>query len=312
MDLAQRLLDGDRRAAARLITLIENDADGIDLELQRIYPHTGQAHIIGVTGPPGGGKSTLVKELAREFRSRGMKVGIIAIDPTSPYTGGAILGDRIRMQDLSNDPGVFIRSMASRGALGGLSRATADAVKVLDAFGCEIVLVETVGAGQGEVDIARAAHTAIVVEVPGMGDEIQAIKAGILEIADVFAVNKADKDGADRVAIELEVMLGMNGKPSAWVPPVVKTVATSGQGVAELADAARRHLEHLKLSGELGQRLKDNTIRELVDAAKEEFIGELWYQLGEEEVANLTQSILDRRIDPRSAAKLLVRRFRGM
>ena len=309
MDLAQRLLEGDRRAAARLITLIEKEVDGIELELQRIYPYTGQAHVIGITGPTGGGKSTLVKELAREFRARGKNVGIIAVDPTSPFTGGAILGDRIRMQDLSNDQGVFIRSMASRGMLGGLSRATADAVKVLDAFGCQIIMVETVGAGQGEVDIARTAHTTIVVEVPGMGDEIQAIKAGILEIADVFAVNKADREGADRVVMELEVMLSMNDKPRTWVPPIVKTVATSGQGIAELADALTRHIEHLKASGELDQRLKENTLRELIDAARDEFIGVLWRHLSEEDLASIMQSILDRRTDPRSAAKQLVSRF---
>lgn len=311
MDLVQRLLDGDRRAAARLITLIENEADGVELHLQRIYPYTGQAHVIGVTGPPGGGKSTLVKELAREFRAQGKTVGIIAVDPTSPFTGGAILGDRIRMQDLSNDQGVFIRSMASRGMLGGLARATADAIKVLDAFGCQIIMVETVGAGQGEVDIARTAHSTVVVEVPGMGDEIQAIKAGILEIADIFAVNKADRDGADRVALELEAMLSMNSAPRTWIPPIVKTIATSGQGIAELADALKRHLEHLKVSGELKQRLRDNTLRELVDALKEEFVGELWNQLGDQGISNIAQSILDKRIDPRSAAKQLVRTFRG-
>lgn len=307
--LAKRLLDGDRRAVARMITLIENEADGIELELQEIYPHTGQAHVIGVTGPPGGGKSTLVKELAQEFRKRGKTVGIIAVDPTSPFTGGAILGDRIRMQGLSGDPGVFIRSMASRGALGGLARATADAIKVLDAYGFQIILVETVGAGQGEVDIARAAHTTLVVEVPGMGDAIQVIKAGILEIADVFVVNKADREGTDKVALELKMMLDLDGQRKEWTPPIVKTVATSGEGIGDLADSLERHLEHLQSSGELERRRKDNTLRELVEATKEEFIGVLWRELGEEEIARLMQSILDRRVDPRSAAKQLVKQL---
>ncbi|MBI2954001.1 MAG: methylmalonyl Co-A mutase-associated GTPase MeaB [Chloroflexi bacterium] len=311
MDLAQRLLNGDRRAAARLITLIENDADGVELELRHIHPHTGRAHIVGVTGPPGSGKSTLVKELARAFRACGATVGIIAVDPTSPFTGGAILGDRVRMQDIGSDPGVFIRSMASRGKLGGLARATGDAVKVLDAFGCQVILVETVGAGQGEVNIARSAHTTVVVEVPGMGDEIQMIKAGILEIADVFVVNKADRSGVDRVVVELEAMLAMNGQPRAWVPPVLKTVATSGQGIPELTDALSRHLEHLQGSGELARRLEDNTLRELLEVAREEFVAELWRQLGAAEIANVTRAILDRRIDPRTAAKQLVKRFRG-
>jgi LAO/AO transport system kinase len=290
-----------------MITWIENEADGIEVELQQIFPYTGRAHVIGVTGPPGAGKSTLVKEMAQDYRRRGKTVGIIAVDPTSPFTGGAILGDRIRMQGLSGDPGVFIRSMASRGALGGLSRATADAIKVLDAYGFAVILVETVGAGQAEVDIARAAHTTVVVEVPGMGDSIQTIKAGILEIADVFAVNKADREGADKVLLELKMMLDLDSQDDGWTPPIVKTVATSGEGVVDLVDAVERHLEHLKASGELERRRKDNSLRELVEATKQEFISELWGQLGDKEIAKLTQSILDRRVDPHSAAKQLVK-----
>jgi LAO/AO transport system kinase len=211
MELVEAVLSGDRRAIARLITHIENGAADAHASLARIFPHTGRAHIIGVTGAPGTGKSTLVNELAKAYRAAGRPVGIIAVDPTSPFSGGAILGDRIRMRDLAGDPGVFVRSMATRGGLGGLARATADAIKVLDAAGFEVIVVETAGAGQSEVEIAETAHTVVVVEAPGMGDDVQAIKAGILEIADVFAVNKADREGADRTAAALEMMLDLGG-----------------------------------------------------------------------------------------------------
>ena len=212
-DVVNRVLVGDRRAVARLITMIENDGDEARRALAELYPHTGQAHVVGVTGAPGTGKSTLVNELAKIYRRGGGQpirspkmVGIIAVDPTSPFSGGAILGDRVRMRELSGDPGVFIRSMATRGSLGGLARATADAIKVLDAAGYEIIFVETVGAGQAEVDIARTAHTTIVVQAPGLGDDIQAIKAGILEIADIFTVNKADREGADNAVMALQML----------------------------------------------------------------------------------------------------------
>jgi LAO/AO transport system kinase len=214
MELVEAVLSGDRRAMARLITHIENGADDAHASLAQIYPHTGQAHIIGITGSPGTGKSTLVNELAKAYRASDRRVGVVAVDPTSPFSGGAILGDRIRMCDLAGDPDVFVRSMATRGSLGGLARATADAVKVLDAAGFEIVIIETVGAGQSEVEIAETAHTVVVVEAPGMGDEVQVIKAGILEIADVFAVNKADREGADRTVSALEMMLDLGGAAS--------------------------------------------------------------------------------------------------
>jgi LAO/AO transport system kinase len=208
--LAEAILSGDRRAMARLITRIENDAASAHAELAQLYAHTGRAHILGITGAPGAGKSTLVNELAKAYRADSRRVGVLAVDPTSPFSGGAVLGDRIRMRDLSGDPGVFIRSMASRGSLGGLARATASAIKVLDAAGFDVVMVETVGAGQSEVEIAQTAHTVVVVEAAGMGDDVQAIKAGLLEIADVFAVNKADRPGADHTIAALEMLLDLS------------------------------------------------------------------------------------------------------
>ncbi len=210
MGLVEAVLAGNRRAMARLITRIENDAAGVLAELAQLYAHTGRAHIVGITGAPGAGKSTLVNELAKAYRADSRRVGVLAVDPTSPFSGGAVLGDRIRMRDLSGDPGVFIRSMATRGSLGGLARATASAIKVLDAAGFDVVMVETVGAGQSEVEIAQTAHTVVVVEAAGMGDDVQAIKAGLLEIADVFAVNKADRPGADHTIAALEMLLDLN------------------------------------------------------------------------------------------------------
>lgn len=229
MELVEAALAGNRRAIARLITRIENDGDDAHASLSQIYPYTGQAHIVGITGAPGTGKSTLVNELAKAFRAANRQVGVIAVDPTSPFSGGAILGDRVRMRDLAGDPGVFVRSMATRGSLGGLARATADAIKVLDAAGFEVVIVETVGAGQSEVEIAETAHTVVVVEAPGMGDEVQAIKAGILEIADVFAVNKADREGADRTAAALEMMLDLDQTPSSQTRSASRIVIHHGQ-----------------------------------------------------------------------------------
>jgi LAO/AO transport system kinase len=310
-NLAERVLCGDRRAAARLITLIENRAVGIEREMRRLVTYTGRAHIVGVTGSPGSGKSTLVGQLAREFRSRGQTVGVIAVDPTSPFTGGAVLGDRIRMRDVISDRGVFIRSMASRGALGGLSSAAADAAKVLDAYGCRVILVETVGAGQDEVDIAKTAHTTVVVQVPGMGDEVQAIKAGILEIGDVFAVNKSDRARADVMVSELRMMLGMATRPATWSPPIVKTVATTSSGVTELADAIQSHLAYLHSSGEMAKRLEENARRELLDAARQQLLEELEVGAGRLAADALVLALVERRIDARTAARELMNEFRS-
>lgn len=269
-ELIPRLRNGERRALARAITVVETGGAPARELLAAAYAYAGGAHVVGVTGPPGAGKSTLVTALAQEWRRRGVTVGIVAVDPTSPFTGGAVLGDRIRMQALGGDPGVFIRSMASRGRLGGLARATADAVALLDAAGFQVVLIETVGAGQGEVDIARAAHTTLVVEVPGMGDDVQSIKAGMLEIADVFVVNKADRDGADNVVRQLRAMLHLGEhRPGMWEPPVLKAVAAQGEGSAAIVEAAGRHAEHLRSSGQAGERATAAAERELAAAVQE-------------------------------------------
>jgi len=304
--LAERVLAGDIRAASRLMRLIDDqDAQAVGA-LQRIFPHSGQATVIGITGAPGAGKSTLTDQLVTFYRRAGLTVGVIAVDPTSPFSGGAILGDRIRMQGHASDRGVFIRSLATRGNLGGLSRATGDCLKVMEAMGRQIVIIETVGVGQDEIDIAQLAHTTVVVLVPGMGDDIQAIKAGILEVADVFAVNKADLDGADRVVRELRSMLELRhavrvpadhdlshrptasrpallvAQPEEWEPPILKVVAATGQGVAELGAALVRHRAHLESSGALAQReqgramahflalLKDRLLRTGLDRLEKE------------------------------------------
>jgi LAO/AO transport system kinase len=303
-ELIPRLRAGERRALARAITIVETGGAPARELLAAAYPHAGGAHVVGITGPPGAGKSTLVTTLAQEWRARGVTVGIIAVDPTSPFTGGAVLGDRIRMQVLGGDPGVFIRSMASRGRLGGLARATADAVALLDAARFEVVLVETVGAGQGEVDIARAAHTTIVVEVPGMGDDVQSIKAGVLEIADLFVVNKADREGADNVVRMLKAMLHLGDhRPEAWEPPVLKAVAMQGQGSAEIVEAAGRHFAHLRASGQGATRARASAERELSAAVQELVLERLRGPAWDELVARIAA----RERDPYGAADELLR-----
>jgi GTPase len=249
------------RALARAITSVENrDAGSLEL-LKALFRHSGQAKIIGLTGSPGAGKSTLVDQLAREFRKQERTVGIVAVDPTSPYTGGAILGDRIRMQSHFSDPGIYIRSMATRGSLGGLARATADVTTVLDASGRDVILIETVGVGQDEVDIVRLADVTVVILVPGMGDDVQSIKAGIMEIADIFVINKSDRDGAERVEREIRAMQSLAVRADKWVPPVVKTVASDGKGIAELAAAISKYYEFVEQSG-LAQKKRAENWRE--------------------------------------------------
>jgi LAO/AO transport system kinase len=268
------------RALARAISQVEGGGDARRELIRRLYPATGGARVVGVTGPPGAGKSTLVDRLARVLRERGDTVGILAVDPTSPYTGGALLGDRIRMQSLYLDPGVFIRSMATRGAMGGLARATHDAVDVLDAAGFDWVLVETVGVGQDEVDVVRSVDSVLVVTVPGLGDDIQAIKAGLMEIADVFVINKADRDGVERTQRDLETMLSLADSRDGWRPPIVKAVAARGEGIDEVLAQAEAHRAHLVESGGLAERRRqllrlrvEAILKERVLAAADETLG---------------------------------------
>lgn len=301
-DLLLRLRRGERRALARAISVAEAGGAPLRALLAAAYPYAGQAHLVGITGPPGAGKSTLVNALALNWRQRGAQVGIIAVDPTSPFTGGAILGDRIRMQPLSGDPGIFIRSMASRGRLGGLSRATADAAVLLDAAGFDIVLIETVGAGQGEVDIARAAHTTLVVEVPGMGDDIQSIKAGMLEIADIFVVNKADRPGADQTVRQLKTMLHMGMVVDGWDIPVLPTVANINQGIDEVIEETKRHAQQLKETGTFQARAHAAAERELSAAVQELILEQLRGQAWSAKV----EQIFQRATDPYQAAAELL------
>ena len=329
------ILSGDRRALARLLTQIENGERDSETALAALFPHTGQAHLVGITGAPGTGKSSLVNELTKTLRQQNHTVAIIAVDPSSPFTGGAILGDRIRMRDLAGDPGVFIRSMASRGSSGGLARATADAVKALDAAGFEKILIETVGAGQAEVDIARAAHTVLVIEAPGLGDDVQAIKAGLLEIADLFVVNKADLPGAENTIRALRASLDL-AHPAArtwaedqmrghhqtvaptltpeanetdWRPPILQTVALKGQGIPEVVEALEHHRNHLRTSGELEQRERERLVYELKSRLREALFTEILARLGQGKLNDAVERVLARELDPASAARELARDF---
>jgi LAO/AO transport system kinase len=308
MSLAKRILEGDIRAASRLMRDIDDRMPSALGLLKELYPKTGRAYIIGITGPPGSGKSTIVDKMIDIFRKEGKTVGIIAVDPTSPFTGGAILGDRIRMQRHATDEGVFIRSLATRGCLGGLSRSTQDIINVMDAMGKEIILVETVGVGQDEVEIVNTAHTSIVVLIPGSGDDIQAIKAGIIEIGDLFVINKCEREGADKVERDLRMVLEMGRKrEDSWEPLIFKTEAILGKGIFELVYGIYRHKQALEQSQALEKKLKERTKATLLEILKTEVTA---YFIEKIEKEGKWETILDdlmkRRIDPYSVAERLM------
>ncbi len=355
MSLTELVLEGNRLALARLLTQVENDSPEGRLSLTELFQHTGRAHLIGITGAPGTGKSSLVNQLALYYRKTvDKKVAIVAVDPSSPFTGGAVLGDRVRMRDLSGDEGIFIRSMASRGSLGGIAQKTASLAQVFDAAGYEIIIIETVGAGQSEVDIARLAHTTVVVEAPGLGDEIQAIKAGILEIADVLVINKADRPGVEnteralRSTLELahptkrvtpalplsfasgttlalparaSVVAGGAGvrhhgkamsiatstiDSSIWIPPINKTIATEGKGIAEVAESIARHAAHLRQSGDWEARDRSRLGSEMEMLLREALMDRFLQSIQQEKYEEMIEKVINRNISPYEAVKSLL------
>jgi LAO/AO transport system kinase len=309
--LTAGILAGRYRALAQAISLIERDDPATDRLLAELYPSTGKARIVGITGSPGAGKSTLVASLAKHYRRQDKRVGIIAVDPTSPFTGGAILGDRIRMTELYTDRGVFIRSMATRGFLGGLARATNDVVDVLDAAGFDVVLVETVGVGQDEVEVVRTVQTNIVVLVPGMGDDIQAIKAGIMEIGDVFAVNKADRPGADKTVTEVTMMMSLVEEHGDWIPPIVKTVASTGQGIVDLDGAIAQHYAYLETSGELDRRNRERVRIRIETQLKESFMSRvIGDTISRADYDALLDDVLRKKNNPHDAAEGVLNRVK--
>jgi LAO/AO transport system kinase len=291
---------GDPRALARVISAVENRTPGWSDLLKALFPHTGHARILGMTGAPGAGKSTLVDQLARHYRKENRTVGIIAVDPTSPYTGGAILGDRIRMQEHFSDPGIYIRSMATRGSLGGLARATADVTTVLDASGRDLIMIETVGVGQDEIDVVRVADITIVILVPGMGDDVQTIKAGIMEIADIFVINKSDREGAERVEREVRALQSLAVRSDQWTPPIVKTVATEEKGIADVAGAIANYESYLKKEKLVLKRNIQNWQERLVEMLRDAMLEKARAQMSDGDMLRYAAEIAEHRRDPYS------------
>ena len=304
--LIEQLRAGDPRALARVISTVENRGPGWSELLKALFPHSGHARILGLTGPPGAGKSTLVDQLARHYRKENRTVGIIAVDPTSPYTGGAILGDRIRMQEHFSDPGIYIRSMATRGSLGGLARTTADVATVLDASGRDLVMIETVGVGQDEVDIVRLADITIVILVPGMGDDVQTIKAGIMEIADIFVINKCDREGAERVEREIRALQSLAVRTDKWTPPIVKTVASQGAGITELAAAIRDYEAYLQKENLVLKHSVDSWQNRLLEMLRDALLERAQEQLANGAVARYAAEVAEHQRDPYSLVEEIV------
>ncbi len=308
-EIVRGIFDGNRRWIAKAITIVESDNEQAQELVSKIFPRTGNAHVIGLTGSGGAGKSTLIEKIVKEYRQMSKTLGVVAVDPTSPFSGGAFLGDRIRMQELCMDENVFIRSMATRNFAGGIAKATKDAVQILDASGKDVIIVETVGAGQSEVEIIKVAQTVIVVQAPGLGDEIQAIKAGIMEIADIFVVNKADRENANKTVSDIQANLQLSSKENAWRPPILKTIATTGEGVSELVKKIEEHRCFLKENVECKRtQLRNSAEMELIEAIKEKIADSLIEKLKSDGKLDLfLEEIQKKKLDPKTAAERVLK-----